>query len=148
MESYKKILIPVDGSDHALRALEHGILLAKQFDAELLLLNVANVVSAIANFDQTPISGGYVSEQLAVELEESGKELLAEMLKLIPEGVKVTTLLEVGSPGPVVIATAKEHHADIIVMGSRGLGVLKGIFMGSVSSYVASHDTCPVLIVK
>ena len=148
MVEYRKVLVPIDGSDHSIQALEHGVKLAQAFGAELLLLNVANVVSAIANFDQTPISGGYVSEQLAEELEASGRELLAETVKLVPEGVKVSTVLEVGSPGPVVISTAKENDVDLIVMGSRGLGVLKRIFMGSVSSYVASHDTCPVLIVK
>ena len=46
------------------------------------------------------------------------------------------------------LAVAKKYNADLIVMGSRGLGPLKGLFMGSVSSYVTSHSTCPVLIIK
>ena len=60
----------------------------------------------------------------------------------------VKSVFEVGSPGPAVLAVAKKYNADLIVMGSRGLGLLKGIFLGSVSSYVTSHATCPVLIVK
>ena len=48
----------------------------------------------------------------------------------------------------VLDAVAKKYNADLIVMGSRGLGPLKGLFMGSVSSYVTSHSTCPVLIIK
>lgn len=62
--------------------------------------------------------------------------------------MKVKCVFEVGSPGPAVLAVAKKYDADLIVMGSRGLGPLKGLFMGSVSSYVTSHSTCPVLIVK
>ena len=60
----------------------------------------------------------------------------------------VKNVFEVGSPGPAVLAVAKKFNADLIVMGSRGLGPLKGLFMGSVSSYVTSHSTCPVLVVK
>jgi len=52
-------------------------------------------------------------------------------------------VFEVGSPGPAVLAVAKKFNADLIVMGSRGLGPLKGLFMGSISSYVTSHSTCP-----
>ncbi len=52
------------------------------------------------------------------------------------------------APGPALLAVAKKYNADLIVMGSRGLGPLKGLFMGSVSSYVTSHSTCPVLIIK
>ncbi|MBF1324840.1 MAG: universal stress protein, partial [Megasphaera micronuciformis] len=43
---------------------------------------------------------------------------------------------------------AKKNNADLIVMGSRGLGPLKGLFMGSVSSFVVTHAACPVMIVK
>ena len=66
----------------------------------------------------------------------------------IPDDISVKTVFEVGSPGPAVLSVAKKFDADLIIMGSRGLGPLKGLFMGSVSSYVVTHSTCPVLIVK
>jgi universal stress family protein len=114
----------------------------------LIIVHVANIVSAISNFDQTPISGGYVSEQIAEDMEETGKEILNDVVKEIPAGVTVKSVFEVGSPGPALLAVAKKFNADLIVMGSRGLGPLKGLFMGSVSSYVTSHSSCPVLVVK
>lgn len=148
MIAYNKILVPVDGSEHSQKALEHACAISTINGGEIILLHIANIVTAISNFDQTPITGGYVSEQLAKDMEETGRAILEEASKNIPEGIKFNTVFEVGSPGPSVISIAKKYDADLIVMGSRGLGLLKGIFMGSVSSYVASHETCPVLIVK
>ena len=148
MVTYKKIVVPTDGSENAKRALEHAIAVADRNEAELIIVHVANIVSAISNFDQTPISGGYVSEQIGEDMEETGKEILNDVVKDIPAGVSVKSVFEVGSPGPALLAVAKKYDADLIVMGSRGLGPLKGLFMGSVSSYVTSHSTCPVLVVK
>ncbi len=148
MVTYKTIVVPTDGSENAKRALEHALAVADRNQAELIVVHVANIVSAISNFDQTPISGGYVSEQIAEDMEETGKEILNDVVQEIPAGVKVKSVFEVGSPGPALLAVAKKYNADLIVMGSRGLGPLKGLFMGSVSSYVTSHSTCPVLIIK
>lgn len=148
MERYKNIIVPVDGSDNSKRALEHAIDLAKCCESEVTLVYVANIISAISNFDQTPISGGYISEQIADDMEETGKEILKQLVVDVPSTVTVKTVLEVGSPGPAVLSVAKRLNTDLIVMGSRGLGPFKGIFMGSVSSYIVSHSTCPVLIVK
>lgn len=148
MITYKTIVVPVDGSENSKLAVEHAVSIAVGCGAEVIAVHVANIVSAISSFDQTPISGGYVSEQLAEDMEETGKEVLSEAVGLIPDTVSVKSVFEVGSPGPAVLAVAKKYDADLIVMGSRGLGLLKGIFLGSVSSYVTSHATCPVLIVK
>lgn len=148
MVEYKKIVVPADGSENGKRALEHALAIVKRNEAELIIVHVANIVSAISNFDQTPISGAYVSEQIAEDMEAAGKAILKEVSSHVPEDMKVKCVFEVGSPGPAVLAVAKKFNADLIVMGSRGLGPLKGLFMGSVSSYVTSHSTCPVLVVK
>ena len=145
---YKTIVVPADGSENSKRALQHAVSIAERNKAQLVVAHLANIVSAISNFDQTPISGGYVSEQIAEDMEETGKEILNDVVKEVPADVTVKSVFEVGSPGPAVLAVAKKFNADLIVMGSRGLGPLKGLFMGSVSSYVTSHSTCPVLVVK
>ncbi len=148
MDHYKNILVPVDGSDNAKRALEHAIAIAEGAKAQLTLVYVANIVSVISNFDQIPSGSGYVTEQVAMDMEETGKGVLEELSKMVPADVPVKTVFEVGSPGPAILAVAKKFDANLIVMGSRGLGPLKGLFMGSVSSYIVSHSVCPVLIVK
>ena len=56
MVTYKTIVVPTDGSENAKRALEHALAVADRNHAELIVVHVANIVSAISNFDQTPIS--------------------------------------------------------------------------------------------
>ena len=90
MVTYKTIVVPTDGSENAKRALEHALAVADRNQAELIVVHVANIVSAISNFDQTPISGGYVSEQIAEDMEETGKEILNDVVKEIPAGVAGT----------------------------------------------------------
>lgn len=148
MEKYKHIIVPVDGSENGDRALEHAALLAQNYGSELTLVYVGNIVSAISNFNQTPLTGGYVSEQIASDMEETGKTVLQNLVARVPADVIVKTVFEIGSPGPAILAVANHAQADLIVMGCRGLGPVKGILMGSVSSYILSHSHCPVLIVK
>lgn len=148
MKAYKNIIVPTDGSVNSKRALEHAIVLASSLGASITLVYVANIVSVISDFDQIPNASGYVTEQVALDMEEEGKGVLDDFAKEVPEGIDVKTVFEVGSPGPAVLSVAKKYKADLIVMGSRGLGPLKGLFMGSVSSYVVTHSGCPVLIVK
>ena len=148
MKAYKNIIVPTDGSVNSKRALEHAVVLASSLGASITLVYVANIVSVISNFDQIPNASGYVTEQVALDMEEEGKGVLDDFAKEVPEGIEVKTVFEVGSPGPAVLSVAKKYKADLIVMGSRGLGPLKGLFMGSVSSYVVTYSGCPVLIVK
>lgn len=148
MISYKKILVPYDGSEHAKKALVQAIDLAQAGEGKLYVASVCNIVSVMSNFDQVSIAEGCLTTQLSQDLEKQCRADLEEAKGVIPEGVPVETLFEVGSPGPVLLQMADDIGADLIVMGSRGLGPLKGIFMGSVSSYMVSRAKCPVLIVK
>lgn len=148
MIKYNKILVPVDGSPTSKRALEHAVAIAKAFKSKIYLLNVANIVSTVSNFEQGAIVSSRLSERIAHDLEDSGREIMAIMSKDIPEEIEVEEILQVGTPGPIIIDTAKEYEVDLVVMGSRGYGVIKGIFLGSVSTYVAKREEFPVLIVK
>lgn len=149
MLQYKKILVPFDGSEHAKKALRQAIAMAECCDhAKLYIASVCNMVSAMSNFDQVSIAEGCLTTKLTEDLEAQCKEDLAEAEKMVPAGLDYETIYEVGSPGPVLLNMTEEKACDLVVMGSRGLGPLKGIFMGSVSSYLVSRAKCPVFIVK
>ena len=149
MLKYKKILVPYDGSDHAKKALLHAIDLAKAGDGTTLYIaSVCNMVSAMSNFDQVSIAEGCLTTKLSEDLEEQCKDDLKEAAAMIPKGVAHEELYEVGSPGPVLLNMAEEKGCDLVVMGSRGLGVVKGVLLGSVSQYIVEQSKCPVLVVK
>lgn len=149
MLKYKKILVPYDGSDHAKKAMQQAIDIASAGDGtKLYIASVCNMVSAMSNFDQVSIAEGCLTTKLSEDLEGQCKNDLKEAAAMVPAGIAHEELYEVGSPGPVLLNMAEEQGCDLIVMGSRGLGPLKGIFMGSVSSYMVSRSKCPVLIVK
>ncbi|KAJ8435570.1 hypothetical protein Cgig2_020032 [Carnegiea gigantea] len=64
------------------------------------------------------------------------------------KGVKAETVSLNGDPKDMICQAAEERHIDLLVVGSRGLGMFKRAFLGSVSDYCAHHAQCPVLIVK
>jgi len=144
----KTILVPVDGSETCQSALAHAIYLANKCNASIHLLHAVNLNSALAlTAGQTK---GYYPflKELQDALEEQGKRVLDEAAAKIPPAIHYNLTFEIGVPGQVILDCADKYKADLIIMGSRGLGPIKGLFMGSVSSHVMSQSPRPVLIVK
>lgn len=147
IKPYQTILVPVDGSENSQSALAHAIYLAKQCNASLHLLHVVNLAAALSlsGYDQ----GHYaLLKEVQDALKATGKKVLDEAAAKIPPAVKHGTSLEMGAPGQVIIDYADKCKANLIVMGSRGLGPVKGLFMGSVSNHIMRQALIPVLIVK
>ena len=67
---------------------------------------------------------------------------------MMPSGIEYETYSETGSPAVTILEFEKRLGVDLIVMGSRGLGLIKGVLLGSVSQYVVEQAQCPVLVVK
>ena len=144
---FKKILVPVDGSETSWKALLEARTMAEKFDGELVVISVIqpynNAALLAVPLDVNTITNGNG------ELEKIGNRVL-EMAQEHMEGsnVKVEYLLEVGHPSERIIAHAKKSNCDMIVIGSRGLSGIAEFFLGSVSSKVSQYSTVPVLIVK
>ena len=140
---FAKILVPLDQSENATRALRYDLKLAKLAKSEITLLCVVNT---IPNTTDSYIS----ASQLEDLLEESAKNHLEDLVKRTEKehGMKLKTMVKRGQPISVIIDTAQEEHIDLIVMGSRGLGGFKEMLFGSVSHGVTSHAKVPVMIVK
>lgn len=141
-----KILAPVDGSKNSFTALAHAIELAKIFNAELGILHVAIMMQQLPM--AVPLGDVYLPEFLLNQIEGFGATVLKQAVSQIPEGVKFETFTEIGSPAIIIPEFAQKKEYDLIVIGSRGLGVFKGLVMGSVSNYVVTNAKCPVLVVK
>ena len=68
--------------------------------------------------------------------------------KLIPEDIPHELIFRVGNPGSVLLDLSFEKNCDLVIMGNRGRGALKSLFMGSVSSGILKNAKCPVFIIK
>lgn len=138
-----KMIVATDGSSHASRAAEKALFLAKQIDGcEAIILYVnpnAPTRSQIiqSNFDVQAILAEE-AKQAIVKTEDSFKS----------EGIPYKVVLKLGDPALEIVKCAEKNQADLIVVGSRGLGKIGEIFLSSVSNRVAHKANCPVLIVK
>lgn len=139
---FERILLAVDGSDHALHAARKAAELARTMNSRELRVIVA--------YDTIPIYLGEPNMQIAyVNRKDEAEEILGSAVKEIgsvPCSV-ITDVME-GDAAEAIIETARQNTSDLIVMGSRGLGRLAGLLVGSTSQKVVAHAPCPVLIVR
>ncbi|MFA5313537.1 MAG: universal stress protein [Methanomassiliicoccales archaeon] len=141
MSSFKKILIPTDGSEYTKAAIAKGLALAKQMDAEVTAMYVVDQTSFI-NF---PMDSTIVS--VYTLLEKEGKDAIDFVIKEGErQGIKVKTLIEEGSPSRKIIDASKNY--DLIVMGTLGRTGVSKILLGSVAEKVIRLAQCPVMVIK
>ena len=132
----QRILLPTDGSKDAVRAAEAASDLAKRCGAELHVVHVWHDVR------------GFAHDFVKRELRRQGQEILDEQVKKIrASGVEVTkAYLRRGRTSNEVIALCKEIDAGLLVVGSRGLGTVRRLLMGSQSEEIVHHAQVPVLV--
>jgi len=133
----KKLLIPMDGSEAATRALKFA---AKIPDALLLVLNVQPAIRA----------SRFVSKAMIAEHQRRGADAgLAPARALINRSkIEARLYTEIGDPATAIVAFAKKQRCFAIVMGNRGQGQLAGLMLGSVAHKVIYLASCPVTLVK
>lgn len=137
-----KILVPMDGSESALRALEQAIRRVSGSNGEIRLLNVQlPIPSSVSDF----VGSGSVQDYYR---EEGEKALDAARERLTGAGVPHDADMRVGAIAETIATDATEQGCDEIVMGSRGLGTLSSMLLGSVASRVLHLAKVPVTIVK
>ncbi|XP_008241215.1 PREDICTED: universal stress protein YxiE-like [Prunus mume] len=98
---------------------------------------------------QNYVLSAAVSGELRKEQEERATAILAHALEICKDKkIKAQTLILSGDPNDMICQATEQMHVDLLVVGSRGLGMVKRTFIGSVSDYCAHHAKCPVVIVK
>jgi nucleotide-binding universal stress UspA family protein len=142
-----RILIAVDGSDesfHALRALEH---LARA--EKLIVLNALDVPRLAYPMGGEPRVMEDFSLSIQQAMQEDSERLLERVASLLPMKTgPLSKQIERGTPAEAILAAAEKEKAGLIVLGSRGLGPVKELLLGSVSHRVVSHAACPTLVVN
>jgi len=145
---FTHILACTDGSDPANRAVHVAAELARTNGADLTVLNVIDVTPIVAPYANAPESA--CSEALLIHnAEEAQTEVLTRTrVQLEQSGAKCSTLAETGNAVDRIVHAAEDEHADLIVIGSRGLGGFRRLLLGSVSDGVLHHAHCPVMVVR
>ncbi|KER06489.1 Universal stress protein YxiE [Marine Group I thaumarchaeote SCGC AAA799-E16] len=136
----KKILVGLDGSKNSIRALSNAIQLAKQTHSSIIGLFVVQAF---------PTDMGLM---ITLRGERKGKNYkhyvrIAKSM-CTKKGVTFLDVIEYGEEGRKIVSFANKNKIDVIVIGSRGMGKLREVFLGSTSNYVVHSSKIPVLIIK
>lgn len=136
----KKILVPIDGSKYSFKALEKARVLCEKFGSELIVITVvSDIVALNVDYKIDIISQNIASaEQMLKQIELDFKD----------SNIKLTTMYKVGDITREIVEQAEKSDVDLIVMGSRGLGMLSRTFLGSISHKVINNTDKSVLVVK
>lgn len=173
----KKILVPTDGSDHAIKAIDLAADLAEKYGAEIVVLHVLldhtsiydlklvaekyglgqDVLDGLDELMDASLEaakagyGGPVSLPAPRETLQAIGEAICDNFVQRAASMKVTNVKKIvtsGSPADAILEAAEAEGADTIVMGSRGLGKIADMLMGSVSHKVSHHSTATCITVK
>ena len=149
-----KILVCTDGSEQSLKALKKAVLIAQGCKAN----DVAVIHVYDGRQDVSPLMTEAIKSEKQVdkflkmveEHQQEREKILADARDIFADkGIKARFLLKEGHPAHTIIETACDEGFDMIVLGSRGLGGLKKLFLGSVSNAVVQEaKNCDVLTVK
>jgi nucleotide-binding universal stress UspA family protein len=136
----KKILVAIDGSVHALKAVEMAAELAsKHRITDVTLINIIPIIPT----ETGPFPTAALPEDVeAWEIFKQPKEILRKV------GVNPLLLLEEGDPASGIVEAARNGNFDLVVVGHRGLSSIEAFLLGSVSNRVVTHAPCSVLVVR
>lgn len=147
-------LVGTDGSEEAVAAAGTGVAMLDD-PSEVTIVCAVDISSVIMSGAESGFAGGMATEAQISAERERGREEATEALRATEAAVRrsaphatVTTRIEEGDAGRVLVRLAEELGVDTVVVGSQGKGALKRAILGSVSSMVVNNAPCPVVVVR
>ncbi|MCH9657959.1 universal stress protein [archaeon] len=138
--SFRKILVPLDGSKFSEKALHRACEMVKSFDAKIVLLYVVEKSPTLNILDR--------NEYLNL-LQKFGANTLKKANDIVSkEGINAKIILKKGNIVAEIEKTVKTEKCDLIIVGNKGLGSITRLLLGSISSKLAQSSSCSLLIVK
>jgi len=140
----RRILVPIDFSEHAEAVVEWAAHLADEHSSEIVLLHVYHLP---VEFQQ--MEGAYLPADFWNSVKEDARRQLAAYGdRLRARGIAVSEVTREGYPATVIEEEVERQNADMVVIGSRGRTGLKHMLLGSIAERVVQKAPCPVLTVK
>jgi len=140
MSNFKKILVALDGTPNSFRGLDRAIYLARQFRTTITGLYVVPM--------DKPYPSDPITSMEKLFLKNAAKFMEKAKKKAAQYGILFVEKVVYGDGGVEIVRIAKRNNFDIIIIGSRGISLVKEIFIGGTSNYVLHKAPMPVLIVK
>ena len=138
--SFKKILVPVDGSKYSEKALQRACEIVDAFGSKLVLVYVVEKSTPVNLLDR---------KEYMELIRKFGKKTLEKAnYTLEKKNISAKSLLKEGNIVSEIEKVVKNEHCDLIIVGNKGLGAVGRFFLGSVSNKLSQHAPCSVLIVK
>lgn len=139
----KRIIVPIDFSEHSEYALEAAANLAEKYGSELFVLHMLELSNAILTSN-----GNSINEEAVFYLKLAEQKFETFLDKPYLEGIKVTPIVKHFKVFSEVNDVANEYDANLIVMGSHGVSGVKEVLVGSNTEKVVRHSDIPVLVIK
>jgi len=152
---FKKILVAYDGSDQSKHAIDYAADMANSSASTLVILTVVPKVTLPVfpdeGFGTLPVSSTQdwadYQDKMSASYKKSQEDAVKDLRDHYPKLAVEAILLE-GRPSSTIVEQAEKNQADLIVIGSRGLGGISGWILGSTSRRVVESCTKPVLVIK
>jgi nucleotide-binding universal stress UspA family protein len=141
---FKHILVPVDGSDCSLHALEIAAAFAREQQARLSIVTVVDPAKAAAMaFGEASMAASCLDA-----LDDEGKTVVDDAAGRVRAFSQAETAVLDGAPVDAIVHYARDHGVDLIIIGSHGRSGLSRVFLGSVAEGVIRHSIMPVMVVR
>ena len=138
---FNLIVLALDGSDQSIKALKYAIGLAECSAADLIIVHAYSHTSDLRGKEEY--------ERLVAQRKSAGQKILDDArAQLKNTDINVEENLLEGPAAEAILSVAKTRSADLIIMGTRGMGSLEGLLLGSVSTKVTRDAPCTVMVVR
>ncbi len=142
---FKHIIVPIDGSDFSLQAVDLAASLAKEQRADCTVVTVVDIIPAAALAAATP---DLVNAWLRTLEDQAQIAVDAAVSRMRAAGANAYGEVANGYAPDLILEMATRHRGDLIVMGSHGRSGLRRLFLGSVAESVLRSSSIPVLLVR
>lgn len=138
--------MPVDGSEISYKALDTALFFSEKLGSNITAIHVMEDIP-VTNIDSQKLLNDML--EISAVCKQQGENILSKCSESARNrGLNVNTVLLKGNPASIILDFCKTGKYDLIIMGNRGIGKIKEIILGSVSSKILHNSTCPVLLIK
>jgi len=143
---YPKVIVPVDGSEISYKTLDAALFFSEKLGSSITAIHVMEDIP-VTNIKSQKLLKDILA--ISAVCKQQGENILSKCSETAKnKGLIVNTVLLKGNPSLIILDFCKNGKYNLIIMGNRGIGKIKEIILGSLSSKILHNSTCPILLIK